>query len=157
MSFIAGLFDEAPLKLVTRSPFGARLSQRSREANAVNMKNYLVMGAAGMLLDGPAPLRDGLIKNKITEGPDLPTMLGDESLLEDFVRGTAMGIKHLSCTCRMGSDDDKMAVTRSDGAVRGIGALRVVDASVMPSLPRCNTNITTLMIAEKMADKILSA
>jgi 5-(hydroxymethyl)furfural/furfural oxidase len=157
MRFIASLFDEAPLKQVTRSPFGARLSQRSREANAVNMKNYLVMGAAGMLLDGPAALRDGLIKKKITEGPDLPTMLGDESLLEDFVRTTAMGIKHLSCTCRMGSDDDKMAVTRADGAVRGIGSLRVVDASVMPSLPRCNTNITTLMIAEKMADKILSA
>ena len=121
------------------------------------MKNYLVMGAAGMLLDGPALLRDRLIKKKITEGPDLPTMLGDDSLLEDFVRTTAMGIKHLSCTCRMGSDDDKMAVTRSDGGVRGIGSLRVVDASIMPSLPRCNTNITTLMIAEKMADKILSA
>jgi 5-(hydroxymethyl)furfural/furfural oxidase len=56
----------------------------------------------------------------------------------------------------MGSDDDKMAVTRADGAVHGIGGLRVIDASIMPSLPRCNTNITTLMIAEKMSDKILS-
>lgn len=157
MRFIASLFDEAPLRQATRSPFGARLSQRSREANAVTLKNYLTMGAAGMLLDGPAPLRDALIKNKITEGPDLPTMLGDENLLEDFVRSTAMGIKHLSCTCRMGGDDDRMAVTRPDGTVRGIGGLRIVDASIMPSLPRCNTNITTLMIAEKISDKILSA
>ena len=157
MRFIASLFDEPSLRQATRSPFGARLSQRSREANAVTLKNYVTMGAAGMLLDGPAPLRDALIKNKITEGPDLPTMLGDEGLLEDFVRSTAMGIKHLSCTCRMGRDDDPLAVTREDGTVRGVGGLRVVDASIMPSLPRCNTNITTLMIAEKMSDKILSA
>ncbi len=154
---MAALFDQAPLQQVTRSPFGARLSQRSREANAVTLKNYLTMGAAGMLLDGPAPLRDALIKNKITEGPDLPTMLGDDGLLEDFVRATAMGIKHLSCTCRMGAEDDRMAVTSTEGRVRGVGGLRVVDASVMPNLPRCNTNLTTLMIAEKMSDKILSA
>lgn len=157
MRFTASLFDEAPLKQATRSPFGARLSQRSREANAVNFKNWLTMGVAGMLLDGPAPLRDMLIRRKITEGPDLPAMLGDENLLEDFVRSTAMGIKHLSCTCRMGSDDDPMAVTGSDGRVRGLGGLRVIDASIMPSLPRCNTNLTTLMIAEKMSEKILSA
>lgn len=156
MRFIAGLFDEPPLKAVTRSPFGARLSQRSREANAVTIKNYLVMGAAGMMLDGPGFLRDGLIRNKITEGPDLPTLLGDDDLLEDFVRATAMGIKHLSCTCRMGRDDDPLAVTRPDGSVRGITGLRVIDASIMPSLPRCNTNLTTLMIAEKMSDTILA-
>jgi len=157
MRFTSSLFGAAPLKKITRSPFGARLSQRSRAANAVNFKNYVVMGAAGMLLDGPAPLRDALIRNKITEGPDLPTMLGDETLLEDFVRSTAMGIKHLSCTCRMGAEDDPKAVTRTDGRVKGVDGLRVVDASVMPSLPRCNTNLTTLMIAEKMSDKILAS
>ncbi len=157
MRFIASLFDEAPLRQVTRTPFGARLSQRSRAANAVNFKNYVTMGAAGMLLDGPGPLRDAIIRNKITEGPDLPTMLGDDTLLEDFVRSTAMGIKHLSCTCRMGGEADPKAVTLIDGTVKGIGGLRVVDASIMPSLPRCNTNLTTLMIAEKMSDKILAS
>ena len=39
--------------------------------------------------------------------------------------------------------------------MKGVGGLRVVDASIMPNLPRCNTNLTTLMIAEKMSDKIL--
>jgi 5-(hydroxymethyl)furfural/furfural oxidase len=156
MRFIAGLFDDESLQKTTRSPFGARLSQRSREANAVTFKNKLVMGAAGMLLDGPAPLRDALIRNKITEGPDLPTMLADDALLEDFVRSTAMGIKHLSCTCRMGVADDPKAVTLTDGRVKGIEGLRVIDASIMPNLPRCNTNLTTMMIGEKMADEILA-
>lgn len=153
--FIASLFDTEPLRKTTRTPFGARLSQRSREANAVNVKNAVLMGAAGLMLDGPAPLRDALIHKRITEGPDLPTMLGDDALLEDFVRATAMGIKHLSCTCRMGDEEDVNTVTRADGTVKGVGGLRVVDASIMPNLPRCNTNLTTMMIAEKIADKIL--
>ena len=84
-------------------------------------------------------------------------MMSDDSVLEDFVRSTAMGIKHLSCTCRMGGADDPKAVTLTDGTVKGVGGLRVVDASVMPNLPRCNTNLTTLMIAEKIADKILAS
>ncbi len=157
LRFNASLFDAAPVKQVTRSPFGGRLSQRAREASAVNFKNYVTMGAAGMLLDGPAALRDAIIRNKISEAPDLPLMLGDDGILEEYVRSTAMGIKHLSCTCRMGSADDPKAVTLADGTVKGIAGVRVVDASIMPNLPRCNTNLTTLMIAEKMSDKILES
>ncbi len=157
LRFLASLFDAAPLKEVTRSPFGGRLSQRAREASAVNFKNLVKMGAAGVLLDGPAPLRDAIIRSKISEAPDLATMIGDDSVLEDFVRSTAMGIKHLSCTCRMGGADDPKAVTLTDGSVKGVGGLRVVDASIMPNLPRCNTNLTTLMIAEKISDNILSS
>jgi 5-(hydroxymethyl)furfural/furfural oxidase len=156
MRFLGSLFNAPPLREVTRSPFGARLSQRARQASAVNFKNLLTMGAAGALLDGPSRLRDAIIRDKIAEGPDLSTMLGDDFILEDFVRSTAMGIKHLSCSCRMGSEDDPEAVTRTDGTVIGVGGLRVVDASIMPNLPRCNTNLTTLMIAEKMSDRILA-
>jgi 5-(hydroxymethyl)furfural/furfural oxidase len=157
MRFLATLFDSAPLKDVTRSPFGGRLSQRAREASAVNFKNAVKMGAAGMLLDGPAPLRDAIIRSKISEAPDLSVMMSDDGVLEEFVRSTAMGIKHLSCTCRMGGADDPKAVTLADGRVKGVGGLRVVDASIMPNLPRCNTNLTTLMIAEKMSDTILAS
>jgi 5-(hydroxymethyl)furfural/furfural oxidase len=157
LRFLTEIFETAPVKQVTRTPIGARLSQRAREASAVNFKNLVKMGAAGMMLDGPAPVRDAIIRNKISEAPPLKDMMADESLLEDYVRSTAMGIKHLSCTCRMGQDDDPKAVTLTDGRVKGVGGLRVVDASVMPNLPRCNTNLTTLMIGEKMADKILAS
>ena len=56
----------------------------------------------------------------------------------------------------MGSPDDPLAVTYEAGRVRGIEGLRVVDASIMPEVPACNTNIPTIMIAEKMADAIVA-
>jgi 5-(hydroxymethyl)furfural/furfural oxidase len=156
LRFLASLFDSPPVRGVANTPFGGRLSQRAREASAVNFKNRVVMGAAGLLLDGPPPLRDAIIRNKISEAPALSAMMADDGILDDFVRTTAMGIKHLSCTCRMGQADDPRAVTLADGTVKGIGGLRVIDASSMPSLPRCNTNLTTMMIAEKMAAGILA-
>jgi 5-(hydroxymethyl)furfural/furfural oxidase len=56
----------------------------------------------------------------------------------------------------MGSPDDPLAVTDATGRVRGVEGLRVIDASVMPEVPACNTNIPTIMIAEKMADVIVA-
>ena len=153
---IASLYDRGPLQRVTRNPFCAAFTPRARAATAVNSRNRIVMGAAGWLLDGPAPLRSAMIRRVITRGPNLKALLDDTSALEDFVRETAMGIKHLSCTCRMGDDSDPLAVTQPNGLVRGVDGLRVVDASIMPSLPRANTNLPTIMLAEKIADTMPS-
>jgi 5-(hydroxymethyl)furfural/furfural oxidase len=57
-------------------------------------------------------------------------------------------------SCRMGREDDPLAVTAPNGRVRGTQGLRVCDASVMPSIPCANTNISTIMVAERMADLI---
>ena len=72
-----------------------------------------------------------------------------------FIRQKAETIYHPVGTCRMGSDAG--AVVDSDFNVRGIAALRVVDASVMPSLPSGNTNAPTLMLAERAAALIIEA
>jgi len=62
---------------------------------------------------------------------------------------------HLSGTARMGAADDPDAVVDPEGRVRGVGNLRVVDASVMPFATNGNTNSPTIMLAEKLSDAIL--
>ncbi|MBB2964596.1 GMC family oxidoreductase [Methylobacterium sp. R2-1] len=78
---------------------------------------------------------------------------GDEALL-DFARGTGATIFHPSGTCKMGSDP--MAVTDARLRVHGIGGLRVVDCSIMPTLVSGNTSAPVVMIAEKASDMILA-
>jgi 5-(hydroxymethyl)furfural/furfural oxidase len=55
----------------------------------------------------------------------------------------------------MGASDDRDAVTDPAGRVHGVEGLRVIDASIMPTIPRGNTNIPTIMVAEKLADAML--
>ena len=60
--------------------------------------------------------------------------------------------QHASGTCRMGAADDPRSVVDPDCRVIGVTGLRVIDASIMPTVVRANTHFTTVMIAEKMAD-----
>jgi len=80
---------------------------------------------------------------------------GTSGKIEAFVRKSTIGVWHASCSCRMGTDGDSMAVTDPEGRVRGVDGLRVVDASIFPLVPCANTNFPTLMTAEKIADAIV--
>jgi choline dehydrogenase len=62
--------------------------------------------------------------------------------------------QHISCTCKMGPSSDPMAVVDQFGSVHGLEKLRVIDASIMPDCIRANTNVTTMMIGERLADCI---
>ena len=74
--------------------------------------------------------------------------------LDDYIRRTTVTVHHPGCTCRMGSDP-ATTVVDPQLKVRGIRGLRVVDASVFPTLIAGNTNAAVVMIAEKAADMIL--
>ncbi|MEJ1975947.1 MAG: GMC oxidoreductase, partial [Acetobacteraceae bacterium] len=90
------------------------------------------------------------VERETLPGPDVQT---DDALL-DFARRTGSTCYHLIGTARMGPATDPTAVVDDQLRVHGMEALRVVDASIMPSMPSANTYATTLMIAEKASDMI---
>jgi choline dehydrogenase len=96
-----------------------------------------------------------ICKSELAPGDGVRT----DTDIRDFVRHNLTTIYHPVGTCAMGGDS-KLAASRLASVVdpelrvRGIDGLRVVDASVMPTVPRGNTNAPTIAIAEKAADLI---
>ena len=80
--------------------------------------------------------------------------LASDDALDVFMRREVTTGQHISCTCKMGPSDDPMSVVDQYGKVHGLQNLRVVDASIMPDCVRANTNVTTMMIGEHIADFI---
>jgi 5-(hydroxymethyl)furfural/furfural oxidase len=154
---LAPLYDDPAMQRVTSNPFPAAYSDKVRQVGAINTKNRLLTTIAARLLDGPKVLRDYLIENYLMEDFTLEEICQDDDRAEAFIRKAAVGVWHASCTCRMGAEDDPMAVTDNQGRVRGMAGLRVVDASIFPVVPCANTNLPTIMTAEKIADEILTA
>ncbi|NIF56026.1 GMC oxidoreductase [Burkholderia sp. Ax-1724] len=142
----------AAVKEVTAEPFPASYSEKVRQVAMLSRRNKLITDVLATLLDGPAPLRKLLMTRVIAGGATLAEVLADEGALREFVRGACVGVWHPSCTCRMGADDDPLAVTDAQARVRGVQGLRVVDASIFPHIPSGNINFPTMMAAEKIAD-----
>ena len=81
-------------------------------------------------------------------------VLASEAAMDQWMLHTVGTMHHISGTCRMGPDKDPMAVIDQHGRVRGVKGLRVADCSVMPDCIRANTNLTAIMIGERIADLI---
>jgi 5-(hydroxymethyl)furfural/furfural oxidase len=80
-----------------------------------------------------------------------------ETELDDWLFAECSDAQHASGTCRMGAPDDPRSVVDPECRVIGCTGLRVIDASIMPEVPRANTHLTTVAIAERMADRLKAA
>ena len=80
--------------------------------------------------------------------------LANDAALDAWMRREVSTTNHASGTCKMGPPADPLAVVSQTGRVHGVDALRVADASIMPDCVRANTNATTMMIGERVADLI---
>ena len=80
--------------------------------------------------------------------------LASDDALDAWLNRNVGTSHHISGTCKMGPDSDAMAVVDQHGRVRGVEGLRVADASIMPDVIRANTNATTIMIGERVANWI---
>ena len=99
---------------------------------------------------GMQPAFDPYRKQELDPGESVQT--DDE--IDAWVRANVETAYHPTCTCKIGADDDPMAVLDPQCNVRGIDSLRVVDSSVFPTVPNGNTNAPTIMVGEKAADII---
>jgi 5-(hydroxymethyl)furfural/furfural oxidase len=121
----------------------AKLAKRSTAARlqAYGIKTLFDIG----------PLRRALLK-KLTL--DIDAIVNDEAALRATVRERVELSRHVCGTCKMGPASDPSSVVDTHGRVLGLQGLRVVDASVFPTLMRANTHLPVLMVAEKMADHL---
>ena len=87
---------------------------------------------------------------EIQPGADVTT----DAQIDEFIRAKAESAYHPSCTCKMGSPTDPLAVVDAQTRVLGLEGLRVVDSSIMPAITSGNLNAPTIMLAEKAADHI---
>jgi choline dehydrogenase len=91
---------------------------------------------------------------RISDGRINPTdeVLNDDDSLDLWMKRTVGSARHVSGTCKIGPDDDPMAVVDQQCKVKGIEGVWVADSSVMPIVPRANTNATAIMIGERVAE-----
>lgn len=134
--------------------FPVSYSARASKYGVYNTWQAFETWCGSLIMDALPPARRWIIDHMISDGPSIDDLVNDETVCEQWIRSTVLGHWHASCTCRMGAPDDPGAVTDPSGRVYGVEGLRVCDASIMPAVPCANTNLTSIMIGEKVADII---
>jgi choline dehydrogenase len=112
-----------------------------------------IVGAAKAAVE-VARVLDGSVRSELLL-PDAKTA-GDEDALRAHLLGFHSTDYHPSGTLRMGPDGDELAVVDDRCRLRGIDGLYIADASVMPTIPRANINLPTMMIGERVAEFVRS-
>jgi 5-(hydroxymethyl)furfural/furfural oxidase len=154
---IVELVSYPPIRSLCTTVFPVRFTDRIRRLNQLNRANAVKTAMIAGMLDVVPGLSDLVFGRLTGRRVDLAALVADRDTLAEHVRQNVAGTFHVCGTCRMGRADDRDAVVDPQGRVRGLAGLRVADASIMPSIPRGNTNIPTIMLAEKIAAEICAA
>ena len=148
------IYRHPAVQALVNDVFPSSYTERIRALNRYSAINWTRSAAAFALLEGPASLRRYLLRTAISPAVDINELIAARERLNDWIRQRAVPFYHPSGTCKMGAAGDPNAVVDPSCRVRGIEHLRVIDASIMPCVTCANTNLTTIMIAEKMADEL---
>lgn len=148
---IVALVFSDPVRPLYTTVFPVRFTDRIRRLNQLTRANAVKAAVIARTLDVVPGLADVVFSRLTDRKVDLRELVNDRDALADHARANVAGTFHPCGTCSMGAADDPNAVVDASGRVHGVGGLRVVDASIMPKIPRGNTNIPTIMLAEKVA------
>jgi choline dehydrogenase-like flavoprotein len=150
------VFSRGELRLVSADPTVSAsldLNLLSDERDRVRFRQ--------ILRDHGTLLRDANVRAVLASEPKARdgTPLADIERMSDrevdrWASSVVRDVAHLVASCPMGDPDDRATVVDSECRVLGIDGLRVIDASVFPSVPGANTNLSVIMLAERMADMI---
>ena len=152
------IMESPDVRPLVHRHFLAGYTDEVRALSVRRADTWLKTAAAAFLLDASPLTRELISRRRFGPSGRIAEMSRDDEAIAAWVRSSVWSGWHVSGTCRMGADGDRMAVLDPSCRVRGgVQGLRVVDASVMPSIVSANTNITTIAIAEKAADLILRA
>ena len=135
--------------------FPSTFDDHVREMMVPSLATWLKTGVVALAIDASPLTRRLAERFALSPGVNIDALVADDEALEAWVRDKVCGGWHATGTCKMGAGGDPLAVLDGQCRVRGVEGLRVVDASVMPTSVSANTNITTIMIAEKIAAEML--
>jgi choline dehydrogenase len=137
------------LRLSSRDPRAAPLIHYNFLEDPNDLDRLVEAVQLSRKIGRTAPFSD-LIDHEMAPG----NTVDDGRALRANVVANVAAYLHPTSTVPMGADTDPTAVVDNWGKVRGVEALRVVDASILPDIPSVPTNVTTIMVAERIAAKL---
>jgi len=153
--FVSNILTASPVSQYVSSFWPGIYAASLRNLTQKTAFNQVLGGIAATLLDAGGIGRNMVLGAAIDKRFPLDGVLADEKLMEGWIKAGVQGDWHPCGTCRMGDAGDPGAVVDPQGRVIGVEGLRVADASIMPSIPSANLNLTTMMIGERISDLIL--
>ncbi len=154
--FAESLLMETPVKNTFSDAFILPPIMALNQFDRPGFVGSMMAQAASMLLNAPSAISRWALGRVLAPGRWIGNAKERRALTDNEILSAIAPMGHVTSTCSMGRPDNPMAVVDKNLRVYGIDNLRVVDASVMPSVPSANTNLTTIMVAERAAELITS-